>query len=82
MVNGSRMICSEGLSATILGLRPFFHAPQELPNSAQSFDPGNVHQERCALKGPQTERPNQAEPGSDGPICSTSQLLTQIFSRQ
>ncbi len=49
-------------------LQPGGHAPEGLQNSAQGFNPGNRHPERCALKGRQIERPNQAEAGSDGPI--------------
>jgi hypothetical protein len=39
------------MKATILGLRPLFYAPKGLQHSAQGFNPGNVHQERRALKG-------------------------------
>ena len=60
----------KGLSATILGPRLSFCAPQGLQNSAQVSTLGIVHQERRALKGRQIERPNKAEAGSDGPIVA------------
>jgi hypothetical protein len=40
----------KGLSATILGLKPLFDAPQRLQNSAQGFNPGNRQNKRFALK--------------------------------
>jgi hypothetical protein len=38
------------------------------PWDAQGANPGTEHPERCALKGRQIERPNQAEAGSDGQL--------------
>ena len=68
-------------SATILGLRPLFLAPQGLQNSAQGFNPGNPPPRAMRPEGgARSNVPNKTEAGSNG--GGTSQFRTLTFARQ